>query len=448
MEGPTPVSALIHAATMVTAGVYLVARAHPLFLAGPIAADVVAWVGAITALMAASAALVINDIKRVLAYSTISQLGYMFLALGVGAYGAAVFHMVTNAFFKALLFLGAGSVMHSLHDELDMRRMGGLRRYLPVTTGTFIVAWLAIAGIFPFAGFWSKDAILARAFEQNRWGLWAVGLLGAFLTAFYMARQVYLVFYGNERRRDRATVPHESPAVMTVPMIVLAVLTVLGGVLNLPFRSAEWLSRWLAPVFADAPEPAGASFAEGAALAGAALAVSAVRDRRRPPPVPPRPRRLGSADRPARPRRPRSRERLLDRPGLHRECRRAGPAVGGLARRRARPHGRRRGRERSGLGGPSLGRVDAAAPVRPGAPVRARHRRRRRPARPGTGHAVMVIAISGYLEPIICDPIIPIPPLPPECMLPWPSPIRAWLASHCACMSSGICSRNRWCIVS
>ncbi len=166
-------SALIHAATMVTAGVYLVARAHPLFLAGPIAADVVAWVGAITALMAASAALVINDIKRVLAYSTISQLGYMFLALGVGAYGAAVFHMITNAFFKALLFLGAGSVMHSLHDELDMRRMGGLRRYLPVTTGTFIVAWLAIAGIFPFAGFWSKDAILARAFEQNR-----VGALG------------------------------------------------------------------------------------------------------------------------------------------------------------------------------------------------------------------------------------------------------------------------------
>ena len=193
-----------------------------------------------------------------------------------GAYGAAVFHMVTNAFFKALLFLGAGSVMHSLHDELDMRRMGGLRRYLPVTAGTFIVAWLAIAGIFPFAGFWSKDAILARAFEQNRWGLWAVGLLGGFLTAFYMARQVYLVVYGNERRRDRATVPHESPAVMTVPMIVLAVLTVLGGVLNLPFRSAEWLSRWLAPVFADAPEPAGASFAEGAALAGAALAVSAV----------------------------------------------------------------------------------------------------------------------------------------------------------------------------
>ncbi len=225
--------------------------------------------------MAASVALVTNDIKRVLAYSTISQLGYMFLAVGVGAYSAAVFHMVTNAFFKALLFLGAGSVMHGrLHDELDMRRMGGLRRYLPVTAGTFIVAWLAIAGIFPFAGFWSKDAILAQAFDRDRYGLWAVGIVTAALTALYMGRQVYLVFYGNERWRHEATTPRESPAVMTVPMVVLAVLTVVGGLLDLPFRSLDWLTRWLEPVFGEVPEPAPASFMGGASLAAVALGVS------------------------------------------------------------------------------------------------------------------------------------------------------------------------------
>ena len=276
MEGPTPVSALIHAATMVTAGVYLVARMHPLFLAAPVAADVVAWVGAATALMAASVALVTYDIKRVLAYSTISQLGYMFLALGVGAYEAAVFHMVTNALFKALLFLGAGSVMHGLGGELDMRRMGALRRWMPVTAGTFVVAWLAIAGIFPFAGFWSKDEILASAFRQDRFGLWAVGILAALLTGLYMTRQVYLVFYGNPRWPTHAREPHESPAVMTVPMVVLAAGTVAGGVLNLPFRSLDWLARWLEPTFADAPEPAPGTFSEGSVLAGVAMAVSLV----------------------------------------------------------------------------------------------------------------------------------------------------------------------------
>ena len=276
MEGPTPVSALIHAATMVTAGVYLIARTHPLFQTSPFAGDAVAWVGAATALMAASVAVVTNNIKRVLAYSTISQLGYMFLALGVGAYSAAVFHMVTNAFFKALLFLGAGSVMHGLHDELDMRRMGGLRRYLPVTAATFIIAWLAIAGIFPFAGFWSKDEILARAYGQDRWGLWLVGVIAAALTAFYMARQVYLVFYGNERWPAHAGAPRESPLVMTGPMAVLAALTLVGGLLNLPFRSMEWLGRWLEPVFTGAPTLAAGSFAEGIGSAAVALAVSVV----------------------------------------------------------------------------------------------------------------------------------------------------------------------------
>ena len=274
MEGPTPVSALIHAATMVTAGVYLVVRMHPLFQTSPVAGDVVAWVGAVTALMAASVALVHNDIKRVLAYSTISQLGYMFLAAGIGAYDAAVFHMVTNAFFKALLFLGAGSVMHGLQGEQDMGRMGGLRRLMPVTAGTFIVAWLAIAGIFPFAGFWSKDEILAVAYRDQRYGLWVLGVVGALLTAFYMARQVRLVFLGNQRWAPDAALPHESPLVMTAPMVALAALTVLGGALNLPFRSLEWLTRWLAPVFASVPEPASGSFAGGVALAAVALGVS------------------------------------------------------------------------------------------------------------------------------------------------------------------------------
>jgi NADH-quinone oxidoreductase subunit L len=280
MEGPTPVSALIHAATMVTAGVYLVARAHPFFVIGHSAGQVVAWVGVITAFVAATVALVNNDIKRVLAYSTISQLGYMFLAVGSGAYVAGVFHVVTHAFFKALLFLGAGSVMHGLHDEQDMRRMGGLRKYMPVTAMTFIVAWLAIAGIFPFAGFWSKDEILARIYVEGRYGLWAVGAVTALLTAFYMTRQVRLVFFGNERWRSAEShgEPHESPSLMTFPLMVLAALSVIGGLLNLPFTNQkfDFLGRWLEPVFADGLRLKENSFNLGFALSTIALVIAAV----------------------------------------------------------------------------------------------------------------------------------------------------------------------------
>ena len=261
MEGPTPVSALIHAATMVTAGVFLLVRAHAYFDFSNHAGTVVAWVGAITALYAASVALVQNDIKRVLAYSTISQLGYMFLAVGVGAYSAAIFHMITHAFFKALLFLGAGSVIHGMHDEQDMRRMGGLRKYMPITAGTFIFGWLAIAGIFPFAGFWSKDEILAKAWFSHNYALWAIGAAAALMTAFYMTRQVWLVFYGPERWREPAAdavesdehahgevhEPHESPWTMYVPLVALAGLAFVGGGLDLPFTNSKLnvLDRWL-----------------------------------------------------------------------------------------------------------------------------------------------------------------------------------------------------------
>ncbi len=261
MEGPTPVSALIHAATMVTAGVFLVVRSNVFFDLSSHASTVVAWVGAITALSAATVALVQYDIKRVLAYSTISQLGYMFLAAGVHAYSAAIFHMVMHAFFKALLFLGAGSVIHGMHDEQDMRRMGGLRKYMPITAGTFIVGWLAIAGIIPFAGFWSKDEILAKAWFHHDYGLWAVGAIAALLTAFYMTRQVWLVFYDGERWRDAPAgaeteahhevhEPHESPWIMTLPLVALAGLTVFGGLVDLPFINyhANRLDTWLAPI--------------------------------------------------------------------------------------------------------------------------------------------------------------------------------------------------------
>jgi NADH-quinone oxidoreductase subunit L len=280
MEGPTPVSALIHAATMVTAGVYLLVRSHPFLEAGPAAGDVVAWVGAITALVAATIALVNFDIKRVLAYSTISQLGYMFLAVGVGAYTAGIFHMVTHAFFKALMFLGAGSVMHGMEDEQDMRFMGGLKKFMPVTAMTFIIGWLAIAGVFPLAGFWSKDEILAAAWVtetvKGHQVLWAIGVLTAFLTAFYMTRQVRLVFFGEERWRGRLHHdPHESPKVMTMPLVVLAVLSFLGGALNLPRHGLEFLSDWLhaaVPVEHVGPH----SFEEGLVLAAVALLLAAL----------------------------------------------------------------------------------------------------------------------------------------------------------------------------
>jgi NADH-quinone oxidoreductase subunit L len=272
MEGPTPVSALIHAATMVTAGVYLLARMNPILHGAPDSVmTLIAVIGVATALFAATVACAQDDIKRVLAYSTISQLGFMFLAVGSGAYVAAIFHMVTHAFFKALLFLGSGSVIHGLHEEQDMKRMGGLRKFMPVTAATFIVGWLAIAGVPPFAGFWSKDEILLAAWGKSP-VLWALGLVTALLTAYYMTRQVVLVFFGDERWRkpteagepdkDELTQPepvaghsgrepHESPWTMTTPLVVLAVLSVIGGGLNLPFADADLLGRWLAPVFGD-----------------------------------------------------------------------------------------------------------------------------------------------------------------------------------------------------
>ena len=262
MEGPTPVSALIHAATMVTAGVYLMVRISPLLnVSQDGVGTLIAVVGAATALFAATIACAQDDIKRVLAYSTISQLGYMFLAVGSGAYVAAIFHMVTHAFFKALLFLGAGSVIHGLHDEQDMKRMGALQKWMPITSVTFIAGWLAIAGIPPFAGFWSKDDILAAAWHKNHL-LWGIAAFTAGLTAYYMTRQVALVFFGRGERwhgtggDEHGAEPHESPWTMTVPLAVLALLSLVGGIINIPFRSWAFLERWLKPVVdvANAPE--------------------------------------------------------------------------------------------------------------------------------------------------------------------------------------------------
>jgi NADH-quinone oxidoreductase subunit L len=257
MEGPTPVSALIHAATMVTAGVFLMVRVNPILsVADGWVPTMIAWIGVGTALFAATVAVAQNDIKRVLAYSTVSQLGYMFLAVGTGAYVAAIFHMITHAFFKALLFLGSGSVIHGMHDEQDMRKMGLLYRLLPVTAMTFIVGWLAIAGVFPFAGFWSKDEILLFSLADSP-ALYIVGLVTALLTAYYMTRQVIMVFFGEARWMDKAdehgahgeVKPHESPWVMLGPLVVLAVLSTVGGVINLPFsESTEHLATWLHPV--------------------------------------------------------------------------------------------------------------------------------------------------------------------------------------------------------
>ena len=247
MAGPTPVSALIHAATMVTAGVYLMVRVNPLIAAADAwAPDAIAWVGVATALFAAGAAMAQNDIKKVLAYSTISQLGYMMLAVGTGAYVAAIFHMVTHAFFKALLFLGSGSVIHALDGDQDMRRYGALRAAMPVTAVTFIVGWLAIAGVPPLAGFWSKDEILAYAFDSSP-ALWVVGLVTAVLTAFYMSRLVFMTFYGEARYGDERH-PHEPSTLMTMPLVVLAGAAVVAGVMNLPFSSdLHFLGTWLEP---------------------------------------------------------------------------------------------------------------------------------------------------------------------------------------------------------
>ncbi len=269
MAGPTPVSALIHAATMVTSGIYMVARLNGLFSLSPTAMMVIAVIGGLTAFFAATIAIAQSDIKKVLAYSTVSQLGYMFLACGVGAYTAGVFHVITHAFFKALMFLGAGSVIHGMHEEQDILKMGGLRTKMPVTFVTFLVGWIAICGIPPFSGFFSKDEILWNAFANphgNKF-LWVLGALTAALTAFYMTRMFYLTFFGKPRFDEskmgahsnghddhhddhgHSHAPkgvHESPATMTIPLVILAILSIVGGFLGIPHSS--WLETWLEPV--------------------------------------------------------------------------------------------------------------------------------------------------------------------------------------------------------
>ena len=315
MAGPTPVSALIHAATMVTSGVYLMTRVNPIVAAAADwVPDLIAWVGVATALFAATVAVAQRDIKKVLAYSTVSQLGYMFLAVGSGAYVAAIFHMVTHAFFKALLFLGAGSVIHGMHHEQDMRYMGAIRKVMPVTFATFIVGWLAIAGVPPFSGFWSKDEILLYAWNNSP-ALWAVGLVTALLTAYYMSRQVFMVFFGEARwdqgghdeqhaedtetepetsgadaAHAHAHTPSESPWTMLLPLAVLAVLAFAGGGLQLPFtHDTKLLEQWLHPVVeigeahldvATGVKVVLALVAVAAALAGIAGAVAVYLQRR------------------------------------------------------------------------------------------------------------------------------------------------------------------------
>ncbi|MBS1947154.1 MAG: NADH-quinone oxidoreductase subunit L [Bacteroidetes bacterium] len=252
MAGPTPVSALIHAATMVTAGVYMIARSNIMYTLAPVAQTVVAIVGLATALLAATIALKQNDIKKVLAYSTVSQLGYMFLGLGVGAYTGAVFHVMTHAFFKALLFLGAGSVIHAMHEQ-DIRKMGGLKKFMPVTHITFLLACFAIAGIPPFSGFFSKDEILAAAYEKNVI-YYAIGAFTALLTAFYMFRLYATAFLGKFRgTQEQEHHLHESPSAITLPLIALAILAVVGGFAGIPevfAKDAHFLQHFLAPVFA------------------------------------------------------------------------------------------------------------------------------------------------------------------------------------------------------
>jgi NADH-quinone oxidoreductase subunit L len=251
MAGPTPVSALIHAATMVTAGIYMIARSNILFTLAPETLAVVSIIGLATLLMAAAIAVSQTDIKKVLAYSTVSQLGYMFLGLGVGAYTGAFFHVITHAFFKALLFLGAGSVIHAMSNEQDMRNMGGLRKKLPITFLTMMVGTIAIAGIPPFSGFFSKDEILAHVYEHNK-AFWVIAVIGAMFTSFYMFRMMYLTFNGSFRgTTDQEHHLHESPASMTIPLIVLAVLSALGGLIGIPavLGGTHWLENFLAPVF-------------------------------------------------------------------------------------------------------------------------------------------------------------------------------------------------------
>ena len=339
MEGPTPVSALIHAATMVTAGIFLLCRAHPFLEASPDALTVVAWVGGITALLAGTVAIMQPDIKRVLAYSTVSQLGFMFLAVGVRAYSAAVFMVICHACYKGCLFLGAGSVIHGYHDNQDMRVMGRFKRFLPYTALAMTVGWLAIAGVPPLSGFFSKDEIISSAFEAGEYGLWVVALVGAVFTGFYMTRLIFLTFYGNERWNvtpsspatgpapvapvvpvvsggaDDTLVadshaaaeagadddpfadsdpsptvaygdpihypsephpPHESPWIMVLPVGVLAALAAVVGFINMPFHSTEFLSNWLEPSFRGVDMPHPSSFVEGASLEALAVVLALV----------------------------------------------------------------------------------------------------------------------------------------------------------------------------
>jgi len=275
MAGPTPVSALIHAATMVTAGIFMITRMNFLFDIAPEIQNIIAIVGAITALVAASIGLLQNDIKKVLAYSTVSQLGLMFLALGMGAYTVAVFHVITHAFFKACLFLGSGSVIHALHGEQDMRKMGGLGKVMPITFWTMMISTLAIAGIFPFAGFWSKDEILLTAFEHNK-VLWIVASIASIMTAFYMFRLMYLTFFrtfrGTEEQKHHL---HESPKLITIPLVILAVLAAIGGAINLP--GSFWLNHYLEPILVTKHHAHALGAHEfmlmGVALAGAVVGI-------------------------------------------------------------------------------------------------------------------------------------------------------------------------------
>jgi NADH-quinone oxidoreductase subunit L len=282
MAGPTPVSALIHAATMVTAGVYMICRLNPLFLMAPNVLNVIAIIGAATAVFAATIGLTQWDIKKVLAYSTVSQLGYMFLACGVGAFGAAMFHLMTHAFFKALMFLGSGSVIHAMHEEQDIRKMGGLKKYLPITHATFFIGWVAIIGMPPFAGFFSKDEILFKAFvsPHGHFLLWLAGLIGAVCTAFYMTRLMALTFWGKSRV-PKEIHPHESPPVMSIPLIILAVLSVVGGWIGIPHvigailpgHPGNWLEHWFHGVIME-PAAAHGGVHPSAALEWSLMGIS------------------------------------------------------------------------------------------------------------------------------------------------------------------------------
>jgi len=277
MAGPTPVSALIHAATMVTAGIYMITRSNILFSHSEITQNMVSIIGISTALLAATIAIKQNDIKKVLAYSTVSQLGYMFLGLGVGAYSGAVFHVITHAFFKALLFLGAGSVIHAMHHEQDIRKMGGLKSKLPITHITFLIGCIAIAGVPPFSGFFSKDEILAAAFEKNKI-YWVLGLIGAAMTAFYMFRLYATTFLGKFRgSNEQEAHLHESPLAMTLPLIVLAILSAVGGAIGIPhiMGGHHWLTGQLSTIVST-PQEASLSVSTEWILMGVSVAIAAI----------------------------------------------------------------------------------------------------------------------------------------------------------------------------